>query len=57
MLVIREIRIMKKVLLGGAHGITNVESVDCVAALDMTDWDVHKAIKFVRLGHQIWAFL
>lgn len=42
-----EVRIMKKVLG------TDISDEDCVQSLDSTDWDVHHAIKLVKLKNLI----
>ena len=42
-----EVRIMKKVLGSGNGG--DVESEECVAALSACDWNVHHAIKLIRV--------
>lgn len=44
-----EVRIMKKVL--GAE----MESAKCAAALDATDWNVHHAIKLIKIKNLIKA--
>ena len=41
-----EVRIMSKVL--GCPGM-NADPTNCVQALDLTDWNVHRAIKIVKL--------
>ena len=40
-----EVRIMRKVL----GGLTTTDNAGCLQALDLTDWNVHKAIKLVKL--------
>ena len=40
-----EVRIMRKVL----GGVTTTDNAGCLQALDLTDWNVHKAIKLVKL--------
>ena len=40
-----EVRIMSKVL----GGVSSADTAGCVQALDMTDWNVHRAIKLVKL--------
>ena len=46
-----EVRIMKKVL----GNMPELESTTCVQALDVTDWNVHHAIKLIKIKNLIKA--
>ena len=46
-----EVRIMKKVL----GNMPDLDSSTCVQALDVTDWNVHHAIKLIKIKNLIKA--